>query len=431
MPGKLVHTAVLAAAVLALAAVRAPGALPVHARLERSIPAADDTLRVALDSIRLEFSAQVTLGLTRLHLIAPAGDSLLLAAAAGDEAGLIIVAAAPPLAAGRHVLHWRTTSQDGHVLSGEIPFTVAESAAAPVAGISVRDTASWPIAGDAPVVGGDEPIDGVGAERDLSAILPLLRALGSAILLLLAGGLLYTARAPAQLVGLQRLLVALALVAPFAVLSELIAWTAHVSGGFELGLALQLPTGRALLARVILAAAALAVWVGLKRPSMAALVALIAVAAGSALGHAGAIAPLLSVPLRAVHLLAVAVWFGAIAALVSALRAQVAPSAFVRGVSRAALWSFIIVAVTGLAQAVVLLGDPVLLVASTYGRVVLVKATGLIALAAFGLYHRRLIDRLDAPGTADALRASATREIVLFIGIIVVSAALAFTPLPE
>jgi putative copper resistance protein D len=164
---------------------------------------------------------------------------------------------------------------------------------------------------------------------------------------------------------------------------------------------------------------------------MAALIALIAVAAGGALGHAGAIAPALSVPLRALHIVAVAVWMGGLLALVSALRAGAAPVAFVRTVSNAALWSFIVVALSGLAQVLVLLRDPLLLATTAYGRVALVKVTGLLALGAFGLYHRRLIDRLDRADAAGALRASTTREIVLFIGIIVVSAALAFTPLPE
>src|SRR5690606_36362508 len=102
-----------------------------------------------------------------------------------------------------------------------------------------------------------------------------------------------------------------------------------------------------------------------------------------------------------------------------------------RAVSAAALWSFRAVAVTGAAQALVLLGGPAAIFGTTYGRVVLVKATGLLALAAFGFHHRRLITRMEAGRNGVALRASAMRELLLFIGLIVVSAALSFLPLPE
>ena len=411
-----------------VAAHAAPSVL--HARLERSVPAADETLREPLDTLRLEFSARVTLDLTRLTLIQPGGDSLQLTPYSPGDDGLLIVAAAPAFRIGAHVLHWRTTSADGHVLEGDIPFVVAAAAAAPDAELPAQDTTAWPIAPDAPVTGGDAPSVHE-APADLSLILPLLRALGTIMLLVLAGGLLYTVRAPGQLGGLQRLLVALALATPFAIVSELIAWTAHVTGTFDLPSALQLATGRVLLARVLLAAAALALWVGLKRPGMASLLALIAAGAGGALGHAAAILPVVSIPLRAVHIVAVAVWSGALVALVSALRTNAVAQPFVRGISRTALWSFIVVAITGLVQALVLLGGVAPLLNTSYGRVVLVKVSGLIALAAFGLHHRRLIDRLDTAGAPDVLRASTTREILLFVGIIVVSAALAFTPLPD
>ena len=150
------------------------------------------------------------------------------------------------------------------------------------------------------------------------------------------------------------------------------------------------------------------------------------------MGHAAAVSPALSIPLRAIHLGAGAIWLGGVVALVLALRAGAETALpLVRAVSAAALWSFLAVAVTGAAQALVLLGGPAAIFGTTYGRVVLVKATGLLALAAFGFHHRRLITRMEAGRNGVALRASAMRELLLFIGLIVVSAALSFLPLPE
>ncbi|MGH7445220.1 MAG: CopD family protein, partial [Longimicrobiales bacterium] len=147
--------------------------------------------------------------------------------------------------------------------------------------------------------------------------------------------------------------------------------------------------------------------------------------------HAAAVSPVLAMPLRAAHMAAGAVWLGGLLTLVRAFRAGPAQRDMLRAVSTAALWSFGFVAVTGVAQAVVFLGSPAALVQTGYGRIILGKATGLLALGAFGLHHRRLIARLQTDADGAVLRRSTTREIVLFIALIVLSAVLAFTPLPE
>src|SRR5690606_23759169 len=97
---------------LPLAAAGAVDTAVLHARLERSTPAADDTLGVRLDSVRLEFSGNVSADLTRLLLVGPAGDTTALSPASLPGNRRIIVAEVPALRAGSHVLHWRTTSSD-------------------------------------------------------------------------------------------------------------------------------------------------------------------------------------------------------------------------------------------------------------------------------------------------------------------------------
>lgn len=413
-------------------------ARPFHARLEASTPAADDTLETALDSVRLQFSAGVSADLSRLVLRGPLGDSTVLAPAQGAEGRRIIVATLPPLRAGAHVLHWRTTSADGHVLQGEIPFFVSAGAATAVpadqTGPDSADAA--PAAGQAAAdADGTAAVVDPGAEEsgavDVPPMLPLLRALGTLLLLALAGGLLFAQRSEAAARALLPTLTVLAITAPVAAAGELIIWTTHVAGSLDLGASLQLATGRALLARVVFAVVAALVLMLVRSVRAAAVIALIAVLAGGSLGHASTMTPALSVPLRAVHMAAAAVWLGGLLALGLALRNAPAQRPLLTAVSSAALASFIAVAVTGVGQALVLLGSFDVLLQATYGRLVVVKATGLLLLGAFGYLHRRMIPRVPEGGDASALHRSVVVEILVFMGIILVSGALSFIQLPE
>ncbi len=402
----------------------------LHARLEASTPAPDDTLVAPLDSVRLEFSAAVSADLTRLLLVGPQGDTIVLSAGqAGD--GSVIMARLPLLPPGGHELHWRTTSADGHVLEGTIPFVVGPTAARALEEPGSVAPDSAPIA----ATGSDAP----GAVAEVSeaapantpALLPLLRALGTLLLLALAGGLLFASRAEQAAAALLPTLRWLAIAAPIAIAAELVTWTTHVTGSLDLAGSLQLATGRALLARIVFALTAALVLLLLRSMRGAAAVALVAVLAGGSLGHAGAIAPAVSVPLRAVHMAAAAVWLGGLLALGLTFRNTPAQRSLLTAVSTAALASFVVVALTGAGQALLLLGSPAALLQTTYGRIVLVKATGLLLLAAFGYLHRRMIAVVPEGGDASALRRSVTIETLVFIALILVSGALSFAQLPE
>ncbi len=414
-------------------------ARPFHARLEASTPAADDTLETPIDSVRLQFSASVSADLSQLVLQGPLGDSTVLAAAQGAEGRRIIVATLPPLHAGAHVLRWRTTSADGHVLQGEIPFFVAAGAATAVAAVGASEPDSV-AAIPADAQDGARAVSagaaaGPGAQEsgvaEVPPLLPLLRALGTLLLLALAGGLLFAQRSEAAATALLPTLTVLAITAPVAAAGELIIWTTHVAGSLDFGASLQLATGRALLARVVFAVVAALVLVLLRSVRAAAVIALVAVLAGGSLGHASTITPALSVPLRAVHMAAAAVWLGGLLALGLALRNAPAQRPLLTAVSSAALASFIAIAVTGVGQALVLLGSFDALLQTAYGRLVLVKATGLVLLGAFGYLHRRMIPRVPEGGDASALHRSVVVEILVFMGIILVSGALSFAQLPE
>jgi putative copper export protein len=258
-----------------------------------------------------------------------------------------------------------------------------------------------------------------------------MRGLGTLLLLALAGGLLFASRSEAARAALLPSLRVVALAAPVAVAAELLMWTTHVAGSLDFAASVQLATGRALLARIVFAVVALLVLLVVRSLRGAAFTAFVAVLVGGALGHAGAASPALSIPLRAVHLAAAAVWLGGLLALGRALRGVPAQRSLLTDVSTAALASFIVVAITGAGQALLLLGSVDALLQTTYGRLVLAKATGLLLLASFGYLHRRMIALVPEAGDAGALRRSVTVETLVFIALILVSGALSFAQLPE
>ena len=104
-----------------LAAVLMPGLALAHAKLELTIPAADSSIAAMPAQVMLHFSEAVKItamtiekegGTDKVELKAPAAASSM------------VQAQAPKLAAGKYLLNWRGLSDDGHVMSGTVHFTV-------------------------------------------------------------------------------------------------------------------------------------------------------------------------------------------------------------------------------------------------------------------------------------------------------------------
>ncbi len=152
----------------------------------------------------------------------------------------------------------------------------------------------------------------------------------------------------------------------------------------------------------------------------------------------------LLVPSNAVHMLAASVWTGGIACLLLGVRPALAvlPSsaqtvvlvAVVTAFSALALLAVVALALTGVVQAVVLVGRIDALVTTGYGRLVMVKGGLLCLLALAGVAHRaRTIPDLRVaaasglpPAAAAAgLRRLLTGEAVLLTLVFAVTAALA------
>jgi methionine-rich copper-binding protein CopC len=119
-----------------LMAVAALGALPLvaqaHARLISADPADGSVLIQAPRDITLKFSEAAQLTMLSIQKDDAPADAAArkLAVPSGAKAQFTI--AAPPLTPGHYSMHFRVLSDDNHVVSGTVRFTVgAQGSAAP------------------------------------------------------------------------------------------------------------------------------------------------------------------------------------------------------------------------------------------------------------------------------------------------------------
>ena len=80
---------------------------------------------------------------------------------------------------------------------------------------------------------------------------------------------------------------------------------------------------------------------------------------------------------------------------------------------------------TGVLQSVLFLPRLGALTDSTYGRLILIKAAGLLILVFFGAFHRRIVPRLDTTIARRRLRGSVRFEIVVMIAVSIAGGLLA------
>ncbi|AMB60592.1 hypothetical protein AWU67_15410 [Microterricola viridarii] len=159
-----------------------------HDQLLSSSPGTDERLTTAPTEVTVEFTDEIM----------DLGTVLLLSDAAGttwelDEPALdgarVVASVAATLPDGGYTLAWRVVSADGHPISGVIPFTVGDTAAASPADDTADDPAS-DAAGDGANVATPDAQDAEVAGAQ-SGMPPLLRTLllgagGAALALALA-----------------------------------------------------------------------------------------------------------------------------------------------------------------------------------------------------------------------------------------------------
>jgi copper transport protein len=394
-----------------------------HATLLSSEPAARSTMTTSPTRIRLVFSEEIEPSLGRIRLVAPDGSVTTLKSAGDPHDVSALIAPIPsPLGAGVYRVEWRIVSEDGHPIDGRYQFTVATSGdtvrtpviATPSAPPVAPEPETAPASTDSAAMGT--------MVAEFPVVTATLSALAIGTLTAFAGllGFLITRRAPAPQPRAVRLARRLGLATAIIFPLHLVAWALalapdHSLGGDAIGALLASGPGKVELARTVLAL--LAAWALLlvRRERLALSIAILAILAGSATGHAAAIHPEWGIPSRALHLFAVAAWLGGLLWLVVLDRAD-APAAIseAQRVSSLALAAVIVVTFTGVVQTRLFLpvwGD---LVRSSYGLIVLAKVAGVGVLVLFGAYHRfRVLPQLADAAVAEGFPVSLRREIAM------------------
>lgn len=401
---------------LAFLALLAAPATPAaaHAGVVGASPAQNSVINVAPVQVVVTFSESVTPVTGKVHVIAPDGSR----ADTGEirtQGAQLIIPLKPDGPKGTYLVSYRVISADSHPVGGAYTYSLGAPTAAP------RDTEVSVVAN--PVV--------------ISAF-PVVRWFGYAGLVLLVGAVLVlTLLWPQRLdrtVPIKVVWIGAGVLA-VATLAELYLQIPYTAGGgvFQIRGAdvkevLSSQYGAAHLIRLGVLAAALVLlrpivkgkgW-GADRVLLAVL-GVVGVATWSVSGHPSASkVPMVTVAADLLHISAMSVWLGGLLMLIAFLlpRANAAElGAIVPVWSRWAWYAVIVLALTGMAQAIVLVGTVDALVTSTYGWLLLVKVALVLGILGIANLSRRqvapIVEKVD--GSPNRLRAFVVGEAAVAV----------------
>lgn len=421
--------AVVAALVVAAFTLLPASPAAAHPTLQATTPPAGYAVAQAPREVILDFGERVGLVPDALLLRSDDGRQIaILPAALSGNGRRMTAGVAEELASGVYRVAWQVRGEDGDLVSGAFSFAV---------GASVLDGAG---------TGADAAAGAGGAALNLPAA--ALRWVLFAALALGVGGAAGTVLAGRVRRESRGGGVALAAVpAPVVIASALgLAASSGLIAVGEYGFAelVQARPGQLLAVEVVAFASALVVaglgrllgrpWVG----TAAAAPLLVVVAAEALRAHVSALRPLAGGVLTAVHLLAAAVWIGALAQVLQAARRWRGQPGGARlllfDYARLAVWLVIAVLATGTVQGLLLVPTAAELVGTGYGRVLLAKLAvvllviGCALLARLGL--RRSLRPGDEPvnhpgdGRSSGLGRAVRTEIAALVGVLALTGAL-------
>lgn len=405
-----------------------PGAW-AHAGLGASVPARDTTVTDAPTEVILEFSAPVVVSADGVQVFAPDGRRVDVGAPRPNQ-GTRISQPTSDGGTGTYGIAYRVSSEDGHVITGVVSFSVGAPSDAGAALGASRDAAQVPRATQLAFSG-----------VRLVEVLALLVAAGGGIFaVLIAPGV----RPRLLITSIVTLL--LAYLAAYA-LNAAIAAGGGISAtldGDALRGAAETPFSLSLQIRTIVALAALAPAVLLTfstrtlplaaRWVLAVVFAALA-ASLSITGHAVTTQPTwLRMPLDMVHVIAAALWLGGLVQLWTLAREADTRIVEIARFSRMAFIAVGILLATGVATAIIELDlRPAELVDSRYGRLVFAKLLLLLGIIPLAFNNQRIFVPALRRRPADAprmLRQYVLRELALLIAVITLTVWLIATPQP-
>ncbi|MEU8591856.1 copper resistance protein CopC [Streptomyces sp. NPDC048664] len=399
--GRGPRRALFALLVVPLLLLAGAGTASAHATLEGAGPVDGSVLKTSPKAVTLTFSESVGLLDNSIRVYDPGNRRVHTgrqehADGRSDTASVTL----PALAHGTYIVAWRVVSADSHPVSGALTFSVGKPSASRA------------------VLPSDEAQDAAS-----SALYDLARYVAYGGLALLLGVAVFTLATGVAAGAVRGLLVGGWWTLLAATLALVLLRGPYERGSGPAALtdltvlretAVSRP-GLALLARVVLLGAA-AVYArrtgpagpGIPRRTPARIAVAVPLTLALALTWAVSehAAAGLQVPLAmtsaVLHLLAMAVWLGGLAALLTVLyRApEDLPAAAVTRFSRLALASVAVLVVTGVYQSWRGLGSFGALTSTTYGRLLTAKLVAVAVLLAAAAFSRRFTARLAAPDGA-------------------------------
>ncbi|TDO35151.1 copper transport protein [Kribbella sp. VKM Ac-2527] len=361
-------------------------ALPAsaHPTLLSTTPEAGYSVSTAPEQVTMVFDEPVSVEPHGVRVLGAGGDEIRTSPVVTDQGGrrLTVRLLSVP-AAGRYVVRWRVTAQDGDVVDSGFDFAVATSAAG-LRGRETADTAGFPI---------------VVILRWL-LFLGLAGAIGGLVGSRIADRTVPDAARPRPVV---RAAAGIGLVAVGGLLTHL---TITIGGGRAATLLAIQAAGLALVAVV-----------GQRAPWLAGPALLVVIGAEALRNHLGTQHGAMGALLLAAHLTAVSIWIGTLAHLLRVAHAnrgaaRVRP-AFV-AYARVAMMLFALVVVTGTIGAVLLVPTPRDLITTAYGWTLSVKLAIVVVATGFAITGRRRLTPGRRPIGGPA-RAEATTLVIVLV----------------
>ena len=357
------------------------GPAAAHATLLFATPTIGGAVPEAPGQLSLTFDEPVTLGPSPVHLTDSTQGVLRLGTVSRTNAGQVVsVRVLQTLPVGLYTVSWQVVSGDGDIVGGTYRFVVGP----PIAG--VNSGAPVPAVPVGPVV--------VSAALRWALFLTLALGLGG----LVGAGILWWRKGNQQELPSPTAPVGRAAVVG---LLAVVGLMVQLEGDGDFARAVTAPTLRVLWTsspgRLLLVEAAgfaiAGLLAGLDRRPWAA-VPLVGVGLAEGLrAHANVAEPGWGAALTSVHLLAAAVWVGALVYVVRAARSwrpwPGRARGLVRDYARLAIWLFFIVVATGTVTGLLLVPLPALF-STSYGRTLVVKIVlvgGVVTLAWFARRH--------------------------------------------
>ena len=390
-----------------------------HASLTGTEPADGSVVDTAPQSFSLSFSEPVS-PLT-LKLLRPDGSASVLTGFALHDQTVKIVAP-DKLDDGTHVLTWRVVSSDGHPVGGSVIFSIGVASAAPSELVETSDlkvsTAVWL----AKLILFITLFIGIGGAFAVYWFWPAQRPARRFMQAILSAGFVVTALS----LGLQGLD---ALGVGFTDFFDLSVWETAYNTSYGQTVIL-------LLLAIIVAFIALSIS-GKKAAKLLSLIAVIAGAGAPALsGHASAAEPQwLTRPAVFFHALTITLWVGALIPLGTALyRNNSNTNDGLRRLSSFIPYALLVLIIAGVTLAVIQVQQPLALLETAYGQLLLAKLAVLFVLFLLAAYNRwkltEPVMKNDSTASKKLARAIIV-ETLLVLVIFGIASGWRFTPPPR